>query len=251
MSGGDDSTGAETRQIGAADALRILGRGDVELAGLLPHGSNYTFLVYVSEDGITLPAVYKPTRGERPLWDFPSGTLAQREVAAFLIVSAMDWGFVPPTVLRDGPHGPGSIQFYVDVDPDEHYFTFGQDAGDALMPMVLFDVFANNADRKSGHVLRDGQGNYWGIDHGLCFNYDYKLRTVMWDYAGEPIRAEDAEAMRRLLGYLQPGEPLLEALGQLLQADEIMALERRIARLLDRGMFPHPGPGRNYPWPPV
>lgn len=233
------------------DALVILGQGQMVLDGLLPWGSNYTFLVYVTLDDITLPAVYKPTRGERPLWDFPTGTLAKRELAAYLTAASAGWNFIPPTVYRDGPHGPGSVQFFVNADPEAHYFNLPDDAKQALRPLVLFDIFTNNADRKSGHVLKDDNDTLWGIDHGLCFNHEPKLRTVIWDFAGQPIPGDLLDDMRELLSLICDSPDLRPALAQLLAPEEIRALEQRLERLIKRGSFPQPGPGRNYPWPPV
>lgn len=235
----------------AKESLAVLGNGELELEGLLPWGSNYTFLVYVSRDGITVPAIYKPGRGERPLWDFPVGTLAKREVAAYFVSEATGWGFVPPTVYRHGPHGPGSVQMYVDFDPDSHYFSFTPEEKPALRRVVLFDYITNNADRKGGHVVKDTQGTLWLLDHGICFHAEHKLRTVIWDFAGLPIPGQmlselaDFEALFNAEGVFVP------ALGKLLTAREIDALRRRTQFLISSRCFPQPGPGRNYPWPPL
>lgn len=232
--------------------LAALSQGRLETKGLLPWGSNYTFLVYVEHDDLRLPAVYKPMHGERPLWDFPDGTLYKRETAAYVVSEALGWGFVPPTVAREGDEGPGSVQFYVDVDPEAHYFNLSEDDKEQLKPIVAFDIIANNADRKGGHVLRDGQGELWAIDHGLCFHTDPKLRTVIWDFAGQPLPDAIVEALcnfRELLS--PPSSDFVNLLEQLLTPAEVNALRRRTDRLIKAGAFPSPGGGRNYPWPPL
>ncbi|MBI3762883.1 MAG: SCO1664 family protein, partial [Chloroflexi bacterium] len=167
--------------------LTILGQGQMELRGLLPDGSNYTFLVSIAHCEQSALAVYKPSKGERPLWDFPEETLAFREVAAFLVSERLGWDFVPPTVYRDGPHGPGSVQWFVDAEAEAHYFNMPEPEKPALRRVAVFDVLVNNADRKGGHVIKDKQGKLWLIDHGICFHSEPKLRTVIWDFAGEPI----------------------------------------------------------------
>lgn len=235
----------------AARVLTALSQGDLETKGVLPWGSNYTFLVYACYEDLRLPAVYKPRRGERPLWDFPDGTLYKRETAAYVVSEALGWGFVPPTVARDGDEGPGSVQFFVDVDPEAHYFNMPEEIRETLKPIVAFDIIANNADRKGGHILRDSRGEVWGIDHGLCFHSDPKLRTVVWDFAGQPIPDEMLGALTRFRQLLRPASELLGLLNQLLDPEEITALRRRTERLMKAGCFPSPGGGRNYPWPPL
>ncbi len=169
--------------------LDVLSTGRVDPKGLLPYSSNYNFLVTVDGGDLQVPGVYKPQRGESPLWDFAQGTLCLRERAAFVVSDALGWELVPPTVLRDGPHGLGSVQFFVDADPNDHYFTVREDArhADSLRRCALFDVLINNADRKSGHCLLDGRHRLWAIDHGICFHQEHKLRTVIWEFAAEPI----------------------------------------------------------------
>lgn len=240
-------TGAEREQI-----LEFLATGEVELLGLLPWGSNYTFLVKVCRAPEEMQAIYKPQRGERPLWDFPRGTLFQRERAAFLVSDALGWHLVPPTVLRDGPHGPGAVQYFVDHDPERHYFNLDGPYEPFLQKIALFDVLVNNADRKGGHVLLDNTGRLWSIDHGICFHVEYKLRSVIWDFAGEPIPAEVLADLSTLEEQLQDdAHPLYREMRDLLSGRELRALHRRTAQLLKQGHFPHPGPGRHYPWPPV
>jgi hypothetical protein len=243
----------EPEAIRLDDLLTLLQDGSLEIQGLLPEGSNYTFLSVVAHDGRQTYAVYKPTRGEQPLWDFPEATLAYREVAAFVVSEALGWHFVPPTVYRtEGPHGPGSLQFFVHTEPDCHYFTLSkEDKAEHLPRVALFDILVNNADRKGGHILKDTQGKLWLIDHGICFNAQPKLRTVVWDFNGEPI----PEALLREMGAfrkkLDDEQALKQALTTLLAADEVASLRRRTDRLLRSGKFPEPGPGRNYPWPPL
>jgi uncharacterized repeat protein (TIGR03843 family) len=214
----------------------------------MPWSSNGTFLATVTAEGAETLAVYKPGRAERPLWDFPGG-LYRREVAAYELSEALGWDLVPETIVRvDGPLGPGSLQRFVDADFEQHYFTLLEDPGHhaVLKRMAVFDVVANNADRKGGHCLLDADGHLWGIDHGLCFHSDPKLRTVIWDFGGEPLSDEDGAALAHLAGGDLPA-----ALGALLHADEVAALERRLGRLLRTGELPEPRSDHPYPWPLV
>jgi len=215
-------------------------------------GSNYTFLARLHHPTGELQAVYKPQRGERPLWDFPDGTLAGREVAAFRTSELLGWRLVPPTVLRpDGPLGPGSLQLYLELDPEHHYFTFSDDEKQRLRPGALFDVLVNNADRKGGHILLDGGGHVWLIDHGVCFHEEDKLRTVIWDFAGEAVPGPLLAAVDRF-GRDLSGETIVRATFEsLLAPQEVAALRRRAAWIVERGIFPFPGEGRPYPWPLV
>jgi uncharacterized repeat protein (TIGR03843 family) len=233
--------------------LTALREGKVELQGQFLSGSNYTFLGEVRHAEVTFKVVYKPVRGEQPLWDFPSGSLAHREAAAYLLSEALGWELVPPTVYRRrGPLGPGSLQYYVDHNPEHHYFNFTPEEKQRLRPAALFDLLANNADRKGGHVLIDASGHIWLIDQGLCFHVEDKLRTVIWDFAGEEIPPALQEDLQRLVGELAAGQPLREALERHLSAAEVAALKARARRLLERGRFPHPPASRRpYPWPPV
>jgi hypothetical protein len=233
-------------------AVELLRSGTLEVLGLLPWSSNYTFAVSVSDGALTAMAVYKPRRGERPLWDFPGGTLCRREVAAYHVSEALGWGLVPPTVLREGPQGLGSVQFYVDVNPEEHYFTFKDAIGDVARRIAAFDAVINNADRKSGHVLRDSAGQLWCIDHGVTFHEEDKLRTVIWDFAGRPLPEDVRAGLQHLRAALAPGGETEQSLAELLSAAEIEALRRRLARLLKRGVFPSPSPNwPSIPWPAV
>jgi hypothetical protein len=197
--------------------------------------------------------VYKPVRGEQPLWDFPAGSLSGREVAAYLVSEFLGWQLVPPTVYRrKAPLGPGSIQLYIEHDPQYHYFSFTHEDKQRLRPVVLFDLVINNADRKGGHILMDENRHIWLIDHGICFHVEDKLRTVIWDFAGEPIPTDLLEDLTRLLEELTQTGRLVESLTAYLSPAEIRALERRTRRLIENGCFPHPAPSRRpYPWPPV
>ena len=242
-------------QLTEREVLEALASGEVKEEGLLPYSSNHSFLVVVSSDELTLPAVYKPQRGENPLWDFEWGTLCMRETAAYLISAALGWQLVPPTVLRDGTHGLGSIQFYVDHDSEEHYFTVQDDArfADAFRQLSLFDFIVNNADRKSGHCLIGFDERLWAIDHGICFHTEYKLRTVIWEFSGEPIEDTYLNDMKTLRSQLtNPDHPLAQELCRLLNRDEYQEVIARTNRLLHRQIYPIPQPHRrNYPWPPV
>lgn len=233
-----------------ADLQTALQEGDYELTGQFVLGSNYTFLVTVHHKGSEFPAVYKPTKGEQPLWDFPENTLAKREVAAYLVSEALEFRFVPFTTLRaDGPHGPGSLQQYVEYDPEYHYFNFSDQDKAKLKPVVLFDLLVNNADRKGSHVFFDHDSHkLWAIDHGICFHESLKLRTVIWDFAGEPIPGDLLTCVSRLSSDLK----LLGDLQPYLGAREIAALKSRAKALSASRVFPHPPEGRRaFPYPPV
>jgi uncharacterized repeat protein (TIGR03843 family) len=246
----DDTERTELR---VSDVLALLAQGDLEVQGMLPWSSNYTLLTTVRSNGTQGLAVYKPRRGERPLWDFPRGTLCQREVAAYLLSEALGWSLVPPTVLRDGPYGIGSVQLFIDADHEEHLFTMQKEGGyeTAIERLAVFDVISNNADRKSGHCLKGNDGRLWAIDHGICFHTEMKLRTVLWDFAGQPIQAGILADLRALRDRIQAGDELVEVIDSLIADDEAQALRRRLDRLIARGRHPEPGRGYNVPWPPV
>ncbi len=231
-----------------AQALAVLAAGAVELRGRMPWSSNATFLVDVCHDATSMPAVYKPQRGERPLWDFPEG-LYVREVAAYRLSEELGWGLVPETVARDdGPLGPGSLQRFVPADFSEHYFTILErpELHDALRTIATFDLVANNADRKAGHCLLDDTGRVWAIDNALCFRVAPGLRTVIWDFAGEAIPAPLLADVERL------ATSDLAGLDGLLHPDEVTAVRRRAAAVVSLATFPDPGGNRRaYPWPLV
>jgi uncharacterized repeat protein (TIGR03843 family) len=229
-----------------------LERGALELLGLLPNSSNYTFLVRASApDGGEVLAVYKPHRGESPLWDFPEGSLGRREVAAYLVASALGWPNVPPTVLREGPEGFGSVQLFVPFEPQEHYFTLQDRFPDAFREIAAFDLVVNNADRKGGHCLLGEDGRIWAIDHGVCFHEDPKLRTVIWEYMDEPIPQALVDRLGTFGEAMASGTPPRERLDTLLSDEEVDAIGRRVDAVLARPVFPSPLGERPYPWPPV
>jgi hypothetical protein len=233
--------------------LHLLSTGEVEVEGLIPWSSNATLLVTVRDQELGTLAVYKPQAGERPLWDFPYGTLGAREAATYLVCEALHWGFIPPTVWRRGPHGLGSVQLFIDAREDAHFFTIQDDPAyhDVLQRLAAFDVIVNNADRKSGHCLLDREGRLWAIDNALTFHEEPKLRTVIWDFAGQTLPANVLAALEALRAIVVKDSPLSQALGQLLSGREVAAFRRRLRRLIDAERFPEPGPGRAVPWPLV
>ncbi len=235
--------------------LHTLATGVLKEQGLLPYSSNHSFLVTVADDALTLPAVYKPQRGENPLWDFEWGTLCKREAAAYVICRALGWQLVPPTVLREGTRGLGSVQFYIDHNAEEHYFTVQDDArfADSLRQLALFDFIVNNADRKSGHCLIGADERLWAIDHGICFHTEYKLRTVIWEFSGEPVDVELLADLQRLRQQLtDPERPVAQQLCRLLSEEERKAMLSRLQQLIRNAAYPAPqAHRRNYPWPPV
>jgi uncharacterized repeat protein (TIGR03843 family) len=229
--------------------LPLLTNGEIELVGRMPWSSNQTFLVNVRDERHHGQAVYKPQRGERPLWDFPPG-LWRREVATYLLARRLGWCVVPPTVARtaDVPFGEGSLQFLVIADYAQHYFTLRDDPGHrrSLEQLCVLDLLANNTDRKGGHVLVDERGRIWGVDHGLNFAAEFKLRTVMWDFAGDPVPASLADDVVRLID-----EGIDEELAALLDPFERDALLTRARAVVSSGRFPHDPTGRRHPWPLV
>ncbi len=237
--------------LGAGEALEILSEGRLEAIGLMPGASNYTFLAEACRGDQAVLTIYKPQAGEAPLWDFPDGTLCRREVAAYTVSTALGWPLVPPTVLRDGPHGPGSVQLFVDADPDQHFFTLRATRLADFLPVAAFDVVVNNADRKAGHCLRDSAGRIWLVDHGVCFHTVPKLRTVIWEFAGEPVPGPLRDELRGLAGDLRRQGPLRDTMRALLDDDEVEATARRAERLAQAGRFPRPGSDRPFPWPPI
>ena len=250
--GNEHERGVELRVEAVDDPIAHLLRGEIEIEGRMPYSSNATFLVHVVADGRSHPAIYKPMRGERPLWDFEPG-LHRREVATYLLSEHLGLGVIPPTVLRDGPVGEGSVQWFVVADHSQHYFTIHEthpDLHDRLRAMALVDVLANNTDRKSGHVLlipeRNGEAaSVWGIDHGLCFAAESKLRTVIWEFGDEEI----PEKWLERVGTLCDRVPL--EIAALLSDDEVEALRQRARWCVMHRRFPTDPSGRRYPWPLV
>ena len=224
----------------------------MELVGILRGASNYTFLARLEPHPPGgLDVVYKPARGESPLWDFPAGTLYRREVAAYELSKVLGWPRIPPTVVRrEGPHGVGAVQLFIEADR-RHFL--GEQSGnrDTWMRVALFDVIANNADRKSGHCLFDAEDRVWVIDHGLTFHTDVKLRTVIWDYAGQPLPTELCGDVERALVGLEKGR-LGDVFGRLLSPAENRTLKRRLRSVLAPDWrFPDPSSAWSLPWPPV
>lgn len=237
-----------------ASLRKILYEGVISLKGQFMYGSNYTFFAEVTYQNETIKAVYKPRRGEMPLWDFPSKSLAGREVAAWLMSEALGWNLVPLTILREMETflGSGSLQVFIDHDPNLHYFTFDEETRQRLRPVALFDLIINNADRKGGHILIDPIGEVKVIDHGLCFHTDDKLRTVVWDFANEDIPLTLLSDIERILPQLEAGEDLQVSLATYLSSEEIASLIERIGKLLESKRFPEPAQDRRvFPWPPV
>ena len=236
------------------DIGQVLADSPLTVHGRIVNASNGTMLVQADE-GDDVLAVYKPQAGERPLWDFPFGTLHLREVAAYEVSAHLGWEVVPPTILRDGPFGPGSVQLFIDHDPRRHYFVLVEDEAhdEALMRMAAFDLVVNNADRKGGHVLLDPHGHIWGCDHGLTFHEETKLRTVIWDFGGVGLPPACIEDLRRLSTDLSaPAGALTRRLRALLDPAEVTMLARRAAALAHAGALPDLDEDeRPYPWPPI
>ncbi len=232
--------------------VQLLLEGGVELVGQILSSSNVIFLASVTGDDLQALAVYKPHRGERPLWDFPQGTLCLREVAAYVVSRALGWPLIPPTVLRDGPHGVGALQLFIDADLEATYFSLREERRADLFPVALFDILSNNADRKGGHLLLDEWDRIWAIDNALTFHAEPKLRTVIWDFAWEPIPGAYQSDLSELQEQLAGEGPLREKLAKLLTEEEIAALNARLAALLENPVLPHPDPHRRQvPWPLV
>lgn len=254
----------------------VLADGELTLTGRVLPASNLTFVGHVSLAGTELRCVYKPVAGERPLWDFPDGTLAAREVAAYVVSEALGWDIVPLTLLREGPAGPGMVQLWCEPDPAQspvdivpagvlpERFRHVLDAVDAreepvslvhedspaLRRMAVLDAVVNNADRKGGHVLAMSDGHRHGVDHGVCFHVDTKLRTVLWGWAGEPLHPDDAERVAALLADVEGSGPVATTLQQLLDTDEVAALAGRCRSLLGEGRMPVPSDDwPAIPWP--
>jgi uncharacterized repeat protein (TIGR03843 family) len=233
--------------------LEILEKGNLEIEGQLIIGSNYTFLTSVEFEQNHIQAVYKPEKGEVPLWDFPSNTLAKRETAAYLISEALNWKLVPPTIIRsDAPLGCGSLQFFVSHDPRINYFTFTDKIKNSLRSVVVFDMIINNADRKGSHIILNQNGHIKLIDHGICFHQDPKYRTVVWDFIGEKIPAHIIEDIEKLSRKFNKNSILLKGLNELLSKKEISALFDRTERILKDLYFPKPKNSyRPFPFPLV
>ena len=231
------------------EARTLLREGEIDLEGRMLDASNVTLFGTIRAGGLSAECVYKPVAGERPLWDFPDGTLAGREVAAYLVSEATGWRIVPTTVLRDGPFGPGMVQLWVDVDPEVDLAAFVRRDVPGLRRMAVFDAVVNNADRKGGHILPTPDGHVHGVDHGICFSVEPKLRTLLWRWAGSPLPAEAVQVLERLTDDLL-GD-LGERLHEHLTRREVRRTQQRVAELLRTGRHPEPsGEWPALPWPP-
>jgi hypothetical protein len=232
-----------------AEAGRLLTEGVLDLEGRLLDASNVTLVGTIRTGTLEAECVYKPVAGERPLWDFPDGTLAGRELAAYLVSEATGWRIVPPTVLRDGPFGPGMVQLWVDGDDAVDLAAFVRHDLPALRRMAVFDAVVNNADRKGGHIIPMPDGHVHGVDHGICFSVDPKLRTLLWRWAGQPLPADAVEVLERLSDALLAD--LGEQLHEHLTRREVRRTQQRVAELLRTGRHPEPsGEWPALPWPP-
>ncbi|CAN2199914.1 Conserved hypothetical protein CHP03843 [Candidatus Nanopelagicaceae bacterium] len=229
--------------------MKILELGEITVEGRLVDASNATLLVEIADGTTQVKAIYKPVAGERPLWDFPDGNLASRERAAYLIDQALGFNHIPLTILRDGPFGFGMVQRWIDVDEEIDLELYFRQDDPQLREVALMDAVINNTDRKIGHLLPDSNGHLYVCDHGVTFHIDDKLRTVLWQWAGEQINEAEIEALENLLQLLSSGA--LDELNSLLTEDEIDALTLRINRLIASKRFPEPNPEwPHIPWPP-
>jgi uncharacterized repeat protein (TIGR03843 family) len=240
---------AGAHEVEPGRALALLRDGIIEIEGRLVDASNATLYCRISDDELSAACVYKPIRGERPLWDFPDGTLAQREVATYLVSVAAGWDVVPPTVLRDGPLGPGMVQLWIEVDEGVDLAELARSDHPALRRMALLDAVVNNADRKGGHLLPLPDGHIYGVDHGVCFSAEPKLRTLLWRWRGHSFTDDELATLSDLRAQLEG--PLGDALLRLLTRHEVVATKRRVDALLADGCFPFPSPDwPAIPWPP-
>ncbi|MDQ1011758.1 putative repeat protein (TIGR03843 family) [Streptomyces sp. V4I23] len=267
-----------TGRVSTADVLTLLAKGEITVRGRLREASNAVLYCTVAYEGDEAYCVYKPIAGERPLWDFPDGTLAQREVAAYELSEATGWGLVPPTVLRDGPYGQGMVQLWIEADPEAALLALVEDEepgegwkavgfadvgegrtallvhadDERLRRLAVLDAVINNGDRKGGHLLPTVDGALYAIDHGVTFNTEDKLRTLLWGWAGEPLPAEATETLTSVAAALTDGAPLATRLAELLTSAEVAAVRARVAALLASGAHPVPsGEWPAIPWPPV
>ena len=242
-------------ELDPATARNLLANGELEVSGRLVEASNLNLYCRVTlrcpdpEPDLVAACVYKPIRGERPLDDFPDGTLAFREVAAYRVSESTGWNIVPPTVMREGPFGPGMVQLWIDADDTVDILDLIRRGDPGLRRMAVFDAVVNNTDRKGGHLLPVEGGHIYGVDHGVCFSPDPKLRTILWGWRGRRFDADELAVLQLLADDLEG--TLADDLGELLAPEEIEATARRVARLLSRGTFPQPDPTRPaIPWPP-
>lgn len=236
----------------SAAALNLLSTGEMQVIGLVPWSSNYTFLVKIKNGADETLAIYKPASGERPLWDFPTGSLAKRECAAYLVSSNLGWPNIPPTIMRDGPEGEGAVQLFIDAVAKEHFFTLRETHREEMKKIAAFDAIANNTDRKGGHILLGKDGRIWCIDHGVTFHEYPKLRTVIWDFVGEKISRAVVVDLGQFADCLKHNDAFKAELRRLLCREEIAALAVRVDELLEAGVYPDPPEDwPHVPWPPV
>jgi uncharacterized repeat protein (TIGR03843 family) len=227
----------------------VLISGEITVEGRLVDASNATLFITLFHQGLSTKGIYKPVAGERPLWDFPDGNLAQRERAAFLADQLLGYDHVPHTVLRDGPFGLGMVQQWIDIDESIDLEEYFQRDDPQLRQVALFDAVINNTDRKIGHLIPDANGHLYICDHGVTFHSDDKLRTVLWQWAGERFSDNEVKDLERLLKQLETDEAA--ELRELITESEFMALQQRLVSLIDRGAFPEPNPEwPHIPWPP-
>ncbi|GII32161.1 SCO1664 family protein [Planotetraspora mira] len=244
--GGVDGSGLDDEA-----AMRLLRDGKLDVAGRLVEATNMTLYCSIRHGGQVAACVYKPVRGERPLWDFPDGTLAAREVAAYEVAAATGWRIVPPTVYRDGPFGPGMVQLWIDTDPETDLLALVRSRHPGLRRMAVFDAVVNNADRKGGHLLPLEDGHVYGVDHGVCFSADDKLRTVLWQWRGKQLSRDAVTMLTGLERDLERGR-LGRRLRELLTPAEVEATWERVRRLIQTGIHPYPSEDwPAIPWPPI
>ncbi len=240
----------ETGTVPSPELARLMAEGDLGECTLAPLGSNYTFFARVRDAaGNSVQVVYKPCRGEAPLWDFPTGTLYLREYLAYRLSEALGWGLIPYTIIREGEHGIGSVQLFIPSDPQASYFTLRETHKRQMQQLCVYDVLANNADRKASHCLLGLDGRLWAIDHGIAFNAEPKLRTVIWDFAGEAVPEPILRDVRRFAEGMEASKGFCAEMAQLLSDQEVAAFRERVAELLERKTFPLPTSRRSVPWP--
>lgn len=249
---GPNTSGEGTYRLTPGEIEALLLNGEVEGGELVPRGSNYTFVVQLRSDEMSFLGIYKPASGERPLWDFPYGTLHFRERCSFLVSQVLGWHLVPPTVIRDGPHGEGSMQLFIPHDEKSNYFSLREEGRPELFLVAVFDLLVNNTDRKGGHCFKGQDGRVWAIDHGLTFHVEPKLRTVIWDFSGQKLPENLVDDLIRLDNELgDPGSPLCSEMVDLLEKEEVRIFRRRVRAFIKEPRLPHPEEYRSFPWPPV
>ena len=246
----DDDTDGIPVELSEEEACPLLQSGEIISGYRMPWGSNYTFMVRIDAGpGKHLRAIYKPRDGERPLYDFPAGTLYKRELATFVLSRDLGWPDVPLTLIREGPYGVGSIQHFIECDPQITYFDMIDEKAEELQKFAIFDLLVNNADRKAGHCLLDKDGRVWSIDHGLTFHPVFKLRTVMMEFWGQPISDDLITDLEALRAKLESPNGLVGQLTGLLSHQEVLALQERLQAILQDCALPALDPYRNVPWP--